>query len=136
MRILGGLGGLVAGGAVAGGAVAGAVREIGRGEGKASVTADGFIGVDTRGAKTYVKEICGTAIKAAIAAAKNTKSLFKVFEDGWEGVSLATFEQNFSKAVLRLEKSLAKAFATLVKQITAVTDAMVDQDLNMVQAQD
>jgi len=125
MRILGGAFGV--------GAAIGAAS---RGEGKASATEAGFIGVDTRGAKAYVREICGTAIKAAITAAKDTKSLFKVFEDGWEGVSLATFEQNFSKAVLKLEKSLAKAFATLVKQITAVTDAMVDQDLNMVQAQD
>jgi uncharacterized protein YukE len=107
-----------------------------RGEGKANVSAKGFIGVDTRGARDYVKDICGTAIKTAIKAAKDTKVLFNKFEDGWEGQSLAIFKENFAKAVLRLEKSLAKAFATLVKQITAVTDAMVDQDINMVQRQD
>jgi uncharacterized protein YukE len=127
MRILGGLGGL---------AVGGAIGAAGKGEGKASVTAKGFIGVDTRGAREYVKDICGVAIKAAIKAAKDTKVLFNKFEDGWEGQSLAIFKENFAKAVLRLEKSLAKAFATLVKQITAVTDAMVDQDINMVQRQD
>ena len=66
---------------------------------------------------------------------KNTKSLFKVFEDGWEGVALSNFKSNFAKAVLALEKSLAKAFAALVKQIAAITDAMVDQDINMVEKQ-
>lgn len=127
MRILGGLGGYTAGSALAGAA---------GGEGKANVSAKGFIGVDTSGAREYVKDICGVAIKAAIKAAKDTKVLFDKFEDGWEGQSLVIFKENFAKAVLRLEKSLAKAFATLVKQITAVTDAMVDQDINMVQRQD
>lgn len=131
MRILGGLGGIVAGGAVAG-----AVGAVGKGEGKASVGAEGFIGVDTAGARQYVKDICGTAIKTAITAAKDTKVLFNKFEDGWEGQSLAIFKENFAKAVLKLEKSLAKAFATLVKQIAAITDAMIDQDMNMVQRQD
>ena len=127
MRIIGGIAG------AAGGVAIGAAAS---GEGKANVSAKGFIGVDTRGAREYVKDICGVAIKAAIKAAKDTKVLFNKFEDGWEGQSLAIFKENFAKAVLRLEKSLAKAFATLVKQITAVTDAMVDQDVNMVQRQD
>ena len=112
------------------------LKHMDRGQGRVNSSADGFIGVNTEEARTYVKSICGTAIKTAITAAKNTSTLFTAFEDGWSGASLATFKQNFSKAVLRLEKSLAKAFATLVKQITAITDAMVDQDLNMVQAQD
>ena len=107
----------------------------GRGEGKASAQADGFIGVDTGAARDYVKNICGVAIKAAIKAAKDTKALFNVFEDGWEGQSLANFKENFAKAVLALEKSLARAFAALVKQIAAITDAMVDQDLHMVEKQ-
>ncbi len=104
-------------------------------DGKASSQADGFIGVDTRAARDYVRDICGTAIKVAIKAAKDTKALFNVFEDGWEGVAVANFKSNFSKAVLALEKSLAKAFAALVKQIAAVTDAMVDQDIHMVEKQ-
>lgn len=104
-------------------------------EGKANSSADGFIGVNTGAARDYVRDICGTAIKAAIKAAKDTKALFNVFEDGWEGVALSNFKSNFAKAVLALEKSLAKAFAALVKQIAAVTDAMVDQDINMVERQ-
>ena len=104
-------------------------------DGKASSQADGFIGVDTGAARDYVRDICGTAIKTAIKAAKDTKALFNVFEDGWEGVALANFKSNFAKAVLALEKSLAKAFAALVKQIAAVTDAMVDQDIHMVEKQ-
>lgn len=104
-------------------------------DGKVSSQADGFIGVDTRAARDYVRDICGTAIKTAIKAAKDTKTLFNVFEDGWKGVALENFKSNFAKAVLALEKSLAKAFAALVKQIAAITDAMVDQDIHMVEKQ-
>lgn len=105
-------------------------------DGRANVSASGFIGVDTNGARDYVRDICGTAIKAAIKASKETKTLYKALEDGWEGASLHNFKQNLAKAIQRLEKSLAKAFATLVKQISAITDAMIDQDINMVQVQD
>ena len=105
------------------------------GGGNVSSTADGFICVNTGAARDYVRDICGSAIKSAISAAKDTKALFTVFEDGWKGVSLDNFMSNYSKAVQALEKSLAKAFAALVKQIAAVTDAMVDQDLHMVEKQ-
>ena len=91
-----------------------------------------FVGVDVSAARDYVRDICGTAIKTAISAAKNTRKLYNTLEAGWSGVAVATFEQNFAKAVQKLEKSLAKAFAALVKEIAAVTDAMVDQDINMV----
>jgi uncharacterized protein YukE len=104
-------------------------------EGKVSSEADGFIGVNTSAARDYVRDICGSAIKSAIRAAKDTKALFNVFEDGWKGVSLENFMSNYSKAVQALEKSLAKAFAALVKQIAAITDAMVDQDIHMVEKQ-
>lgn len=102
-------------------------------DGNVSSTADGFIGVNTKAASEYVKDICGTAIKEAIKAAKNTKTLYNTFETGWKGVALENFEYNYAQAVLKLEKTLTKAYAALVKQIAAVTDAMVDQDINMVQ---
>ena len=100
--------------------------------GKVSSSASGFIGVNTRAASDYVKDICGSSIKNAIKAAKNTKTLFNAFENGWKGASLDNFEYNYSQAILKLEKTLTKAYAALVKQIAAVTDAMVDQDINMV----
>ena len=105
------------------------------GGGNVSSTADGFIGVNTGAARDYVRDICGSAIKSAISAAKDTKALFNTFEDGWEGQSLVNFKANFAKGVLALEKSLSKAFAALVKQIAAITDAMVDQDIHMVEKQ-
>ena len=103
--------------------------------GKVTSTADGFIGVNVGAARDYVKDICGTAIKAAITAAKQRNTVFKALEDGWEGVALMNFEANFDKAIVQLEKTLAKAFAALVKEIAAVTDAMVDQDIHMVERQ-
>ena len=106
---------------------------IGASNGKVSSTADGFIGVNTKAAEDYVKDICGKAIKDAVKAAKNTKTLYNTFETGWKGASLENFEHNYAQAVLKLEKTLTKAYAALVKQIAAVTDAMVDQDINMVQ---
>ena len=87
---------------------------------------------DGLGLYDYVKDICGSSIKNAIKAAKNTKTLFNAFENGWKGASLDNFEYNYSQAILKLEKTLTKAYAALVKQIAAVTDAMVDQDINMV----
>ena len=101
-------------------------------EGKASSSASGFIGVNTKEARNYVRDICGTAIKAAVQAAKNTRTVYKALEDGWEGVALANFKSNFAKGVLELEKALARAFSALVKQIAAITDAMVEQDKKMV----
>lgn len=106
---------------------------VGASNGKVSSTADGFIGVNTKAAEDYVKDICGKAIKDAVKAAKNTKTLYSTFETGWKGVALENFEHNYAQAVLKLEKTLTKAYAALVKQIAAVTDAMVDQDINMVQ---
>ena len=103
--------------------------------GKVSSTADGFIGVNVGEARNYVKDICGTAIKAAITAAKERKTVYNALEDGWEGVALKNFEANFDKAIIELEKTLARAFAALVKEIAAVTDAMVDQDINMIERQ-
>lgn len=41
--------------------------------GKASSSESSFIGVDTGAARDYVRDICGTAIKAAITAAKKQK---------------------------------------------------------------
>lgn len=101
--------------------------------GKVSSTADSFIGVNVSAARDYVRDICGSAIKAAITAAKQRQAVYRALEDGWEGVALKNFEANFDKAIIELEKSLAKAFAALVKEIAAVTDAMVDQDINMVE---
>ena len=103
--------------------------------GKASSAEKSFIGVDTGAAKDYVRDICGTAIKAAITAAKERRTVFNALENGWEGVALMNFEANFDKAIVQMEKTLAKAFAALVKEIAAVTDAMVDQDINMVERQ-
>ena len=71
MLILGGIGA---------GIVGGTIGAAGRGEGKVNSTADGFIGVNTGAARDYVRDICGTAIKAAIKAAKDTKALFNVFD--------------------------------------------------------
>lgn len=104
-------------------------------KGKASSGEDGFIGVNVGATETYVNEICGQAIKDAIKAAKETRALFDVFEDGWEGQSVANFESNFATAVSALEKSLSKAYSALAKQIAAITDAMVDQDIGMVEKQ-
>lgn len=94
-----------------------------------------FVGVNVKEARAYVKDICGTAIKAAITAAKETKTVFNRLEQGWTGQSIENFEYNYAKAVLQLEKSLARAFAALVKEIAAVTDGMVEQDANMVERQ-
>ena len=74
-------------------------------------------------------------IKAAITAAKNKRDVFNALENGWEGVALKNFEANFEKAIIEMEKTLARAFAALVKEIAAVTDAMVDQDIHMVERQ-
>jgi uncharacterized protein YukE len=100
--------------------------------GSANSSAETFVGVNVKEARAYVKDICGTAIKAAISAAKETKTVFNALEDGWTGQAIENFEYNYAKAVLRLEKTLAKAFAALVKQIAAITDAMVEQDKKMV----
>lgn len=103
--------------------------------GSANSSAEGFVGVNTGEAATYVKDICGTAIKSAISALKETKTVFNTLEQGWTGVSLENFEYNYLKAVAELEKTLAQAFAALVKEIAAVTDGMVEQDQNMVERQ-
>lgn len=101
--------------------------------GTANSGADGFIGVNVGEVKTYVEDICGVAIKSAVTAAKETKTVFNALEDGWTGVALENFEANFTKAVVELEKSLASAYKALVKEIVAVTDGMVEQDQNMVE---
>lgn len=101
--------------------------------GNADSSAAGFIGVNTRAAADYVSDICGTAIKAAITAAKDTKAVFATLETGWTGQSLVNFEINYAKAVTQLEKTLAQAYAALVKEIAGVTDGMIEQDINMVE---
>lgn len=101
--------------------------------GNVNSSAAGFIGVNTRAASDYVSDVCGTAIKSAITAAKDTKSVFAALETGWTGQSLVNFEINYAKAVAELEKNLTQAFAALVKEIASITDSMIEQDINMVE---
>lgn len=103
--------------------------------GSANSSEESFVGVNVGKAKEYVEDICGVAIKAAVTAAKETRSVFDALESGWTGVAIENFEFNYLKAVGQLEKSLAKAFAALTKEIAAITDGMVEQDLNMVERQ-
>lgn len=103
--------------------------------GTANSSDESFVGVNVKEARAYVKDICGTAIKAAITAAKETKTVFNTLEQGWTGQSIENFEYNYLQAVIQLEKSLARAFAALTKEIAAITDGMVEQDANMVERQ-
>lgn len=103
--------------------------------GTADNSGQDFIGTSIGDAREYINVICGTAIKTAIETLKQTQTVFNALENGWTGVSLQNFEINFSKGVVELEKALANAFAALVKEVAAATDAMVEQDKNMVQVQ-
>ncbi len=103
--------------------------------GTANSSDDSFIGVNVVEVKNYVENICGTAIKAAITAAKETRSVFDALQNGWTGQAMERFEGNFTKATLELEKTLGQAFVALVKEIAATTDGMVEQDANMVELQ-
>lgn len=103
--------------------------------GSANSSAEGFIGVNTIATAEYVKDICGTAIKAAVEAAKQTNTVFTALETGWTGQSLENFKLNYAKAVVQLEKTLAQAYAALVKEVAAVADGMIEQDAQMVERQ-
>ena len=98
-----------------------------------STKSEDFVGVSNAGITKFLAETVTPALQETRKAIENHFKVFNALNDGWEGQAKENFMENFKKGELEAQKVIAAAYQSLLKEIAAIADGMVQQDLQMVE---